>query len=338
MKISFVIRTLNEENDLGKTLHLIHNQNGDHEIEIIIVDSGSVDKTIDIAKANKCIVLEINQKEWSWGRSLNYGFEKASNEYVVVISAHCFLTSSNFINDLEDLIMQNKDVAAFYGRQLALDYYDPFEEYELLQWYPDIELKMYDCSRLIGISNACSIVKRSVWLNNKYNEVVNSLEDGIWAATVVNDKHPLMYSNKISVYHSHRFKLDYIYRKWYWRSFESQRFEEKYLSKSKRKHLVKFILFKPYLYLKTYVDTLRMYNTLSAKYKFLSLANVFYFNKIKNLAIYNAFYDYKEKNSHSSYSTLEVPSKLEYYTLKLNLFEKKMYQEKDKIMSLNDTK
>ena len=185
MKISFLIRTLNEAEYLQKTLALIKEQIGKHTIELIIVDSGSTDATLRIAKINGCKILTISQHEWTWGRALNYGFEAAIFDYVVILSAHCFLSTKYFLHELEQLISSNPEVAAFYGRQLPLDHYDPFEEYELDKFFPDTNLTMTNQAELIGISNALSIVKRCRWEKCQYDETVASSEDWIWANQII---------------------------------------------------------------------------------------------------------------------------------------------------------
>ena len=51
MKISIVIRTLNEERYLEDLMTSIKSQNiKPHEIEIVVIDSGSTDKTLHISK------------------------------------------------------------------------------------------------------------------------------------------------------------------------------------------------------------------------------------------------------------------------------------------------
>jgi len=54
-----------------------------------------------------------------------------------------------------------------------------------------------------GISNACSIIRKDIWNIIKYNENVQSMEDGIWADEVLKKGYRLIYSNKFGVFHSH---------------------------------------------------------------------------------------------------------------------------------------
>ena len=74
MLASVIIRTLNEERHLDELLSSIEDQDTDGlDYEVIIVDSGSIDRTLQIAASHECKILHIAKEEFSFGRSLKYG-------------------------------------------------------------------------------------------------------------------------------------------------------------------------------------------------------------------------------------------------------------------------
>jgi hypothetical protein len=79
---------------------------------------------------------------------------------------------------------------------------------------------------LIGVSNACCILKRAAWELIKFDEDAQSMEDGIWAVSIINAGWKLIYSSNIGVYHSHKFEPQYIYRKWFSRTLQGLLFAE----------------------------------------------------------------------------------------------------------------
>jgi len=79
MKISIVIRTFNEQRFLKYLLSGLQKQTI-KDIEVIVVDSGSTDQTVEIARGFGARIIEIKPEEFSFGRSLNRGIEAASNE------------------------------------------------------------------------------------------------------------------------------------------------------------------------------------------------------------------------------------------------------------------
>ena len=74
IKDSIIIRTFNEAKHLGRVLQKIDRQHGrDDDREVLVVDSGSTDDTLAIAKSHGARVLHIPRAEFSFGRSLNRG-------------------------------------------------------------------------------------------------------------------------------------------------------------------------------------------------------------------------------------------------------------------------
>ena len=90
MLTSIIIRTLNEERYLPELLAKISEQ---HTVltdqEIVVVDSGSTDSTIEIASSYGCRITHISQEEFTFGRSLNVGCDYAEGDIFVFISGHC---------------------------------------------------------------------------------------------------------------------------------------------------------------------------------------------------------------------------------------------------------
>ncbi len=79
-KISVAIITKNEEKRLPDCLRSVSFTD-----EIVIVDSGSTDRTVEIAKKFGCRIFE---EEWKgFGRQKNSAIEKCQNEWVIVLDA-----------------------------------------------------------------------------------------------------------------------------------------------------------------------------------------------------------------------------------------------------------
>ena len=121
MLTSVVIRTFNEEAYLEELLQVIATQKCTFSnIEVVIVDSGSTDATLEIAARYHCRITTIRQSEFSFGRSLNIGCEFANGDYLVFISGHCIPTDNQWIEKLISPLHE-QEVTYSYGRQIGRD-------------------------------------------------------------------------------------------------------------------------------------------------------------------------------------------------------------------------
>ncbi|MGD0354782.1 MAG: glycosyltransferase family 2 protein [Dehalococcoidia bacterium] len=129
-RISIVIPALNEEQGIANTINTIPNgklQDMNYDVEIIVVDNGSTDKTSEIAKrAGAAVVYEPVR---GYGKAYKTGFSSAIGEIIATADADCtypvedipklvkaledegldFITTNRFADMTEDAMhMQNR--------------------------------------------------------------------------------------------------------------------------------------------------------------------------------------------------------------------------------------
>jgi len=85
MNLSVVIVTFNEEANIGRTLASVQPLIADGKGEIIVVDSGSTDRTVEIAKS---FAAKVFVEEWKgFAAQKNSGIDKAEGEWVLSLDA-----------------------------------------------------------------------------------------------------------------------------------------------------------------------------------------------------------------------------------------------------------
>src|SRR6201987_3429947 len=85
MTLSVVIITHNEEANLGRTLTSVKPLVADGKGEIIVVDSGSSDRTVEIAKS---FGAKVFVEEWKgYAAQKNSAIDKAEGEYTLSLDA-----------------------------------------------------------------------------------------------------------------------------------------------------------------------------------------------------------------------------------------------------------
>src|SRR6201987_874356 len=85
MTLSVVIITHNEEANLGRTLESVKPLVADGKGEIIVVDSGSTDRTVEIAKS---FGAKVFIEEWKgYAAQKNSAIDKATGEWILSLDA-----------------------------------------------------------------------------------------------------------------------------------------------------------------------------------------------------------------------------------------------------------
>jgi glycosyltransferase involved in cell wall biosynthesis len=97
VKVSFIIPTLNASSVLKKCLNSIKKQNFNQKYEIIVIDGGSTDNTISIAKKYKCRILQNPLKTAEAGKAI--GVNHSLGEYIALIDSDNILPNKNWLKN-----------------------------------------------------------------------------------------------------------------------------------------------------------------------------------------------------------------------------------------------
>lgn len=197
---SVIIRTLNEGKYLDELLSAIESQNAEHlGVEVIIVDSGSNDATLEIAARHNCRILHISRDAFSFGRSLNIGCEAARGEVLVITSGHCIPASHDWLINLCKPLLEGHAEYA-YGRQIGNENSKFSETRIFAKYFPevsDIPQQGFFCN------NANAAVSKSAWNQYKFDEELTGLEDMALARRLVNHGGKVAYVSEAAVFHLH---------------------------------------------------------------------------------------------------------------------------------------
>ena len=195
---SIIIRAYNEEKYLGRLFEGIEHQTL-KDVEVILVDSGSTDATVAIAESYGATLVHIRPEEFTFGRSLNYGIKEATREFIVIVSAHVYPVYPDW---LESLLRPFEDdrVALTYGKQRGPDFANFSEQQIFHQWYPDAS-KLNQSTAFCNNANAA--IRKSLWAQNPYDEMLTGLEDLAWAKWAKEQGYVIAYVAEAEIIHVH---------------------------------------------------------------------------------------------------------------------------------------
>ncbi len=131
--ISAVIITFNEEKNLERCLDSLKSVAD----EIVVIDSFSKDKTVEICKRYKTRFI---QRQWEgYSAAKNFGNEQANNDYILSIDADEALSAKLQESIIE---MKNKGLEGAYEMNRLTNYCGNWIRYG--GWYPDSKIRIWN--------------------------------------------------------------------------------------------------------------------------------------------------------------------------------------------------
>lgn len=195
---SIVIRAYNEEKHIERLLTGIRQQSI-QTVQTILVDSGSTDGTLRIAGQYNIETVQLQPKEFSFGRSLNTGIELATADIVVIASAHVYPVYPDWLEKLLTPFCENS-IALTYGKQRGTVTSQYSENQIFRNWYSDNSISKQPHP---FCNNANAAIRRSLWEIHPYDENLPALEDLEWAQWAQQNGYAISYSAEAEIIHVH---------------------------------------------------------------------------------------------------------------------------------------
>jgi rhamnosyltransferase len=200
--VSVVIRAKNEARFIGETLAAVLDPSALAPRQVVVVDSGSTDGTLDIVSSfDRVSLIQIQPHEFTYGYALNLGVSSVDADIVATLSAHSLPTDRDWLRNLLGPFHRAR-VAGVYGRQV------PRSNATFLELIGmRLTGLLSDKPRLLDrrplFSNANGAFRRSLWLEHPFDEQVGGAEDIAWVRTMQELGYLIAYEPSAAVYHSH---------------------------------------------------------------------------------------------------------------------------------------
>lgn len=193
-RASVLIRSKDEGASIGRTLELIAGQS-EPALEVILVDSGSRDDTVGIARAAGARIIEIPASDFTYGRALNIGCEAATGEFVVALSAHAFPPDPDWLARMV-ATLDDPRVACACGQAFGPDG-APIDQ-PVRQ-----DASLVRRQPFFGFSNAAGGFRRQLWEQRGFREEMPGTEDKEWSLFWLDKGYLCVIASELAVEHDH---------------------------------------------------------------------------------------------------------------------------------------
>ncbi len=208
-RASVIVRARNMAPTIEATLRSLREQTV--EAELVLVDSGSTDSTLEISRAYCDKILSIAPVDFTYGRALNMGAAEASGEICFALSAHRVAPGPHWLQSALEAY-EDERVAATAGETHGPDG-------SLLAGPTPFCLPMPALAANLdwGLSNTASSWRRSVWEREPFNEGLDACEDKEWMWRVLAAGRSIVADPRLHVLGDHRRRAGWasLYRRVY---------------------------------------------------------------------------------------------------------------------------
>jgi glycosyltransferase involved in cell wall biosynthesis len=211
---SVVIPVKNGERYLEAVLDGVLSQG---DVEVLVIDSGSHDRSRDIARSRGVELLEIAPSEFGHGRTRNLGAERTAGELI------CFLTQDaqpveGWLAAYREAFALDERVGAAYGPHLARPQTSPMIARELDEFFgafsPTGEAVLQGVNDEPFLSNVNACYRRACWTEIRFEDVVYA-EDQAFGRALLEAGWLKAYHPRAAVVHAHDYDTIAFMRRYF---------------------------------------------------------------------------------------------------------------------------
>ena len=206
---------------LPNTLSAVLSQSIDGEFEVLAVDSGSIDTTLDILARYPVRVIQIRPEAFNHGETRNLVAREAhpDSSFVVYLSQDAEPRDNRWLSHLLSPFDEDPNVAGVFSRHVPrpgaspslvrqlTTHWQTGGEHRLVKRMPDSDIDYErDKPYYIYFSNTSAAIRRDVWKETPFR-AVSFAEDADWADRVLRAGYKIVFEPKSVVVHSHDYSV-----------------------------------------------------------------------------------------------------------------------------------
>lgn len=231
--ISVIIPTKNGGELFRESLEMIFSQEIGFQLEVIIIDSGSTDKTLEICTDYPVKLIQIPASSFGHSSTRNMGIAAARGEICVLTVQDAVAVDRKWLARLVEPMRQDKRVAGVFGQQVSTAGASLMDRCGKRLWYQEWradweheykqlpidpghwhQLSLEQKRRYARFDNVNSCIRKSVWQKIPFPDV-SYAEDIAWAINTLSSGFSIFWQPNAKVFHSHNRSLAYEFKRSY---------------------------------------------------------------------------------------------------------------------------
>ena len=174
--ISVIVPIKDGGDDLRRCLEGVERKGCGTKSRLLVVDSGSTDGSVDVARSHGASVYEGSAEEFLHGRTRNVAARQARGELLVFTSQDAYAEREDWLEQLTSSLETDTTLAAVYGRQIPRQDARPPERFFLDFLYGPVPRMQRAADRqalslrTTMFSNVNSAIRRSIWAQFPFSE------------------------------------------------------------------------------------------------------------------------------------------------------------------------
>ena len=217
--VTIVILTKNAAAYLPETLPAIFGQRVNFEVEVLVIDSGSQDGSLELLKQYPVRLIQIPPESFNHGETRNLGARCAnqSSQYIVFLSHDAVPANPSWLECLVEPLIADPEVAGAFSRHVPRPEANASVVRQLVQLTQsggsqrlvkqmpsnaeEFEAKKF---YYVFFSNTSSILRKSVWEKYPFPKA-DFAEDASWAEQVLRAGYKIVFEPDSVIIHSHNY-------------------------------------------------------------------------------------------------------------------------------------
>lgn len=205
-RASVTVLTKNPGNRFRATLDAVFTQEYSAAFEVVMVDSGSTDGTLDLARQYPVRIHSIRPDEFNFGRTRDYAFSLAKGDVIVAISQDVVPVGTSWLEHLTKPFA-DQDIALVQGSESLPDDRDLFYWEKVGFFYFTRECRCWKARHGgVGVSFVNCAIRRSAWEENRLSDI-EMMEDKVFQAMLEARGRRICQQPHAVVFHAHTYSL-----------------------------------------------------------------------------------------------------------------------------------